>query len=305
MENCIKCHDYQWSNERRDMCIPRTIDFLSYEDALGIVLSFLAILLSAVTVAILAVFVKHKETPIVKANNRNLSYILLFSLALSFLCSLLFIGRPQTVICYFRHATFGIIFAIAVSAVLAKTITVVVAFNATKPGRESRKWMRPRISLYLICICAMGQVLICLIWFLSSPPFPDLDTSERSLRVTLQCNEGSAVVFYILIGYMGILAVLSFIVAFLARKLPDTFNEASHITFSMLVFCTVWLSFFPAYLSTKGKYMVAVEVFAILASSGGLLCCIFLPKCYIIIIKPEFNTKERLIGKKVTRYNVE
>ncbi|KAM5132667.1 vomeronasal type-2 receptor 26-like [Mantella aurantiaca] len=305
MENCIKCTDHYWSNERRDKCIPRTIDFLSYEDALGIALSLLAILLSILTVAILSIFIKHKQTPIVKANNRDLSYILLCSLTLSFLCSLLFIGRPNPITCFFRQAAFGIIFAIAVSSVLAKTITVVIAFNASKPGSESRKWMKARVSTYLVCICAMGEVVICFLWFLCNPPYPDFDTSERSLRMTLQCNEGSPTAFYFLIGYMGVLAVLSFIVAFLARKLPDTFNEATHITFSMLVFCSVWLSFFPAYLSTKGKYMVAVEIFAILASSGGLLCCIFLPKCYIIIIRPELNSKERLIGKKVTSTYIE
>ncbi|XP_018429216.1 PREDICTED: vomeronasal type-2 receptor 26-like [Nanorana parkeri] len=297
MERCYKCPEDQWPNERRDTCIQRTIDFLSYGDTLGTSLMFMALLFCFGTIIMFGIFVKHKDTPIVKANNRTLSFILLISLILSFLCPLLFIGRPTKISCLLRQAVFGTIFSVAVSSVLAKTITVVLAFNVTRPN-SINKWMMKQFSVFLLIICSSWQLVICVFWFVVSPPFPEYDTQVEVGKIILQCNEGSVTAFYIVIGYMGCLAVFSFILAFLARKLPDTFNEAQYITFSMLVFCSVWISFIPAYLSTKGKYMVAVEVFAILSSSAGLLGCIFIPKCYIILMRPELNVKVTVAQRK-------
>ncbi|XP_069092720.1 vomeronasal type-2 receptor 26-like [Pleurodeles waltl] len=297
MEECVTCPEDHWSNDKRNLCVLRVIDFLSYDDPLGVSLAFMAALLASFAAGVLGIFVKHKDTAIVKANNRDLSYILLISILLAFLCPFLFLGRPLNVTCLLRQIAFGIIFVLSLSSILSKTITVVIAFNATKPNSRLRKWVDPKVSLFLISLCTLGEVLICIIWILQSPPFPDYDTKTETGKVILLCNEGSVALFYCVIGYMGALALTSFFVAFLARKLPDSFNEAQHITFSMLVFCSVWVSFIPAYISTKGRYMVAVEIFAILASSTGLLGCIFLPKCYIIIMRPELNTKGHIINR--------
>ncbi|KAK9398137.1 type-2 vomeronasal receptor [Crotalus adamanteus] len=265
MDDCFECSEDQYPNKEKNGCILKVMVFLTFEENLGIGLASAALCFFFLTSWVLGTFIKHRYTPIVKANNRFLTYTLLVSLLL-----------------------------LAISSVLAKTITVVLAFMATKPGSQMRKWVGKRVAFCTVLSCSLFQVLICIIWLSTSPPFPELDMYSELQEIILQCNEGSAFFFYCVLGYMGILAIASFFLAFLARKLPDSFNEAKFITFSMLAFCSVWISFFPAYLSTKGKAMVAVEIFSILSSSAALLGCIFFPNCYIIIFRPDLNHREQL-----------
>ncbi|XP_078515260.1 vomeronasal type-2 receptor 26-like [Lissotriton helveticus] len=297
MTNCIKCLEHQWSNERRDTCLKKVMEFLKFEEPLGLTLAISSTAMVSITVFVLILFVKFKDTPIIKANNRGLSYLLLVALMFCFLCSFVFIGRPMTLTCMLRQTTFGIIFSISVSSVLAKTIIVCLAFVATHPGSSARKWLGLKTPCCIVFVCSSIQIVLCIQWLVISPPFPEQITTIQNDKIIIECNEGNTIFFYCMLGYMGLLATVSFIVAFLSRNLPGRFNEAKLITFSMLVFVSVWISFIPAYLSTRVKYMVAVEVFAILCSSAGLLGCIFFPKCYIILLKPERNTRQHVSRK--------
>ncbi|KAM4876396.1 vomeronasal type-2 receptor 116-like [Thomomys bottae] len=298
MEQCVRCPDHQYANMEKTQCLLKSESFLDYQDPLGMALACSAVSLSTLTAAITGIFVKHHHTPIVKANNRALSYILLISLNCSFLCSLLAIGHPNTATCILQQTTFAVVFTVAVSSVLAKTLTVVLAFSAaTSSWTRMRPWLVSGRPNFLIPLCTLIQLIVCGVWLGTSPPFLDTDAHSEHGHILILCNKGSASAFYCVLGFLGSLALASFTVAFLARNLPDTFNEAKFLTFSMLLFCSVWLTFLPVYHSTQGKTMVAVEVFSSLASSAGLLGCIFVPKCYIILFRPHRNSLPAIRGQ--------
>ncbi|XP_061683500.1 extracellular calcium-sensing receptor [Syngnathoides biaculeatus] len=296
--NCERCPVEFWSNTEHTVCILRQLDFLSFNETLGITLTAVAMSGTVVTTAVFVVFLYYRHTPMVRANNSELSFLLLLSLKLCFLCSLLFIGRPSSWSCRFQQAAFGISFVLSVSCVQVKTIVVLAAFRSARPGAGAlMKWFGPGQQRGSVCVFTCVQIIICIIWLSLNPPEPKAVFDTPGLKVTLKCDMASAVGFFLILGYIGLLACTCLLLAFLARKLPDNFNEAKLITFSMLIFCAVWVAFVPAYVSSPGKYMVAVEVFAILASSYGLLLCIFAPKCFIILLRPEKNTKKHLMAR--------
>lgn len=115
-------------------------------------LCVVSVLGACISLSILAIFFTYKDTPLVRANNMELSFLLLVFLAVCFLVGLLFIGEPSDWLCRIRYPTFGISVALCISCLLAKTAVVLMAFRSTLPGSNVMKWFGPnqqRASVFL------------------------------------------------------------------------------------------------------------------------------------------------------------
>ncbi|KAA8593912.1 hypothetical protein FQN60_004746 [Etheostoma spectabile] len=316
-----------WSNDAHDTCVPKIIEFLAFGEPLGITLIIISAFGALVTIAVGVVFVANIGTPLVKANDPLLSFSLLFSLVVTFLCSIVFLGEPQHWSCMTSQVALALGFALCLSSIMGKAAVLMMRARALKKARATAKAAakaaksgNPDVTVTntlnnndanactnpevdsLTCahqraiaaVATIIQAVACTVWLVILPPFPVENTSAQNIKIILECDQGSVVFICCIFAYDILLALLAFIFAFIARKLEDHFSEGKSVTFGMLVFFIVWISFVPAYLSTRGKFMVAVQIFAILASSFGLLTCIFLPKCYVLLVKPERNTEEMM-----------
>nr|XP_054599260.1 extracellular calcium-sensing receptor-like [Nothobranchius furzeri] len=152
---CIKCPEFFWSDPDKVKCVAGVEEFLNFTETMGIILVTLTLLGVIMTVIITAIFYHFRTTPIVKANNSEISFLLLLSLKLCFLCSLVFIGQPSVWTCMFRQAAFGISFVICLSCLLIKTIVVLLAFRANFPGLNSKGMFGPtQQKTFIFCTTA-------------------------------------------------------------------------------------------------------------------------------------------------------
>ncbi|XP_072000229.1 extracellular calcium-sensing receptor-like [Engystomops pustulosus] len=294
---CVTCPLEYWSNQQRDACVLKVIDYISLEETLGAALFGGAMFGIFLSVCILIIFIHHRYNPIVRANNSHLSFCTLAAIVLCFLSSVSYLGQPSALSCVLRNSGFGITFAFCISCILGKTIVVIVAFNVQHPGRKVAILFTPIRQMLLISMCTAFQIIVCTAWNSLAPPQPMEKISYDSPTITLQCDPGSIVAFSLVLGYIGFLVCISFSLAFCVRNLPYHYNEAKFITFSMVIVSAVWVTMVLTYLSSPGKYLEAVEMFGILFSCYGLLICIFVPKCYMILLEPEERIKRCRQGK--------
>ncbi|KAK7160053.1 hypothetical protein R3I93_007873 [Phoxinus phoxinus] len=327
---CIQCDGDNWSNANHDECVPKTIEFLDFSEPLGITLIAIAAFGALAAIVVAIIFLMHLNTPLVKANDPLLSFTLLLGLVITFLSSIVFLGEPRMWSCMTSQVALAVGFALTLSSLMGKSALLMLRARAVKavksatraakaaaaaaeqspdtaviapaiPQKNDVDPIHPRHQRAIMIVCTLIQAVACTVWLILMPPHPVKNTAAQNIKIILECDTGNIIFICSIFAYDILLALLAFAFAFVARKLEDHFNEGKSVTFGMLVFFIVWISFVPAYLSTRGKFMVAVQIFAILASSFGLLACVFIPKCYVLLVKPERNKEEMMIPRVKSR----
>ncbi|TNN51031.1 Metabotropic glutamate receptor 7 [Liparis tanakae] len=240
--SCRLCAYNMRPDANRSACQPIPVVKLEWHSAWAIIPVFLAMLGIVATLFVMATFVRHNDTPIVRASGRELSYVLLTGIFLCYIITFLMIARPDVAVCAFRRIFLGLGMCISYAALLTKTNRIYRIFEQGKQTVTAPRFISPTsqiaVAASLICV----QLLGVLLWFAVDPPGTVVDYDEQktvdpaAARGVLKCDITDLQIICSL-GYSILLMVTCTIYAIKTRDVPEDFNEAKPIGFTMYTTC--------------------------------------------------------------------
>ncbi|XP_018407335.1 PREDICTED: uncharacterized protein LOC108783290 [Cyphomyrmex costatus] len=287
---CMQCERGTLPDETHSMCREVPEEFLRPESGWAIgAMSFSATGM-LVTLFVCGVFLKHNDTPVVRASGRELSYVLLSGILLCYLVTFTLIFKPTHIVCGIQRFAAGFCFTVVYAALLTKTNRISRIFNAGSAKRPS--FISPRSQLIICSGLISVQILINLVWMIIDPAraMYHYPTMEDNLLV---CNNYIDTSYMIAFTYPIILIIVCTIYAVLTRKIPEAFNESKHIGLTMYTTCVIWLAFVPLYYGTGSNVALRITSMSVTISLSAsvTVVCLFSPKLYIILIRPERNVR--------------
>nr|CAD7426272.1 unnamed protein product [Timema monikensis] len=288
--------------------------------------SYLGVLL---TVFVALIFWTYSDTPVIKASGRELSYLLLLGTLASFCMTFVIVSRPTSFTCGLTRFFLGFCYTLCYAAIVTKTNRIARIFNNTAHSPHKTRYTSPQSQLVITALLTLVEVVINVTWLMYVPPRVIHVYPDRGSRVLI-CDGLKDHSYFVGLLYPFVLIGLCTAYAIKTRKCPGGFNETRHIAFTNYTTIIIWLAFVPLYLASTSN-SIRIVTLAISLSLGtadrdlnpdlpvigspvhcesdtldqagtdavGLvqLGCLFFPKLYIVLFKPEKNTKEVVMSQ--------
>ncbi|XP_035282275.1 metabotropic glutamate receptor 8 isoform X1 [Anguilla anguilla] len=300
---CELCPYEQRPDQNRTGCQPIPIIKLEWHSPWAVVPVFISMLGIVATTFVIVTFVRYNDTPIVRASGREMSYVLLTGIFLCYAITFLMIATPDVCVCSFRRIFLGLGMCFSYAALLTKTNRIHRIFEQGKKSVTAPRFISPTSQLAITFSLISVQLLGVFVWFAVDPPHTLVDFGEQrtqdpeNARGVLKCDISDLSLICSL-GYSILLMVTCTVYAIKTRGVPETFNEAKPIGFTMYTTCIIWLAFIPIFFGTaqsaERMYIQTTTLTISLSLSASVsLGMLYMPKVYIIIFHPEQNVPKR------------
>nr|XP_055045090.1 taste receptor type 1 member 1 [Misgurnus anguillicaudatus] len=289
--SCQSCAIQEWSEAESETCLKRTELYLRWDSLLSIaLLAYFAVTLF-LTLGTALIFMLNLSTPVVKSAGGKICLPMLASLTVASCSTLCHFSRPSYIGCLLKQPLYYISITVCLACVTVRAFQVVCIFKwSSKLPRYYDTWTKNRGPEMFIFITSLLEFFISFLRMVLDPPFPSQDFDFYNDSVVLECSKTLSFGAFVELIFVCILSLVCFCLSYMGKDLPANYNEAKCVTFSLMIYMISWITFFTAYCVSRGTFSMALNVGAILSSVLGILGGYFLPKVYIILIKPQMNT---------------
>ncbi|XP_064633469.1 metabotropic glutamate receptor 8-like isoform X2 [Lineus longissimus] len=290
---CKSCENGSRPNWNRTECVTLPIMYMSWDSAWAVVPVAVSCFGILCILLVIIVFAKYNRTPIIMASGRELCYVLLLGLFMCFCMTFIMIAKPTTFTCTLLRIGTGLSLSISYAALFTKTNRLSRIFNRGIKAMVKRPSYTSPKSQLIICACLISvQMIGDITWLGMDLPGTVLVYPDRE-SVVLKCKVDN-VAIVISLFYNMILIILCTAFAFKTRNIPENFNEAKYIAFTMYSTCIVWLAFVPIYFGTNNTFQIQTTALCMCISISATvaLWCMFAPKIYIVVFQPHKNVRQ-------------
>ncbi|KAG8290470.1 Metabotropic glutamate receptor 1 [Homalodisca vitripennis] len=299
---CRPCRPGYWPNTNKTVCDQIPIEFVKWSDTEAVVsiafscLGFLSTFLTA------SVFVRYNDTPVVKSSTRELSYMIIAGMTLSHSATFPILAQPSFLSCSLSRILPGLSFAMIYASLLTKTNRIARILAGSKKRFPSRK-MRfmsgtAQVLMTLVLIGLEAGIAGTMLVLEPAGPTLHFPTLDRAVLVCNTSRQGVVVP----LAFDFFLIALCTLYALKTRNVPENFNEAKFIGFAMYTTCVIWIAFVPIYFGSDSK--IITMCMCVTLSAMVTLVFLFLPKLYIILLRPERNNRALFTTAKEIRCHI-
>uniref|UniRef100_A0A667XKW9 Taste receptor, type 1, member 1 n=1 Tax=Myripristis murdjan TaxID=586833 RepID=A0A667XKW9_9TELE len=289
--SCQPCPEEKWAPPVSEQCLNRTVLLLPWDAPLAVALLLLLALCLLMTSGCALILLLNLNTPVAKSAGGRTCLLMLAALTAAAASSLCHFGQPSGPACILKHPLFIFSFSVCLACITVRSFQVVCIFKlASKLPQAYDTWAKNHGPEFTIFLVSVTILFISVVRVALNPPQPSQDLGFYHDSIVLECSNTLSPGAGLELVYVSLLTMLCFSFSYMGKDLPANYNEAKCVTFSLMVYMISWMSFFTVYLISRGPFTTAAHVLAILSSVLAFLGGYFLPKVYIIVLKPQMNT---------------
>lgn len=284
---CTKCDETHYANEKQTLCLTRKVHHLDASHPAAISIITLSCIGIVMTTVIAVIFVRMRNTPILPSTSVFLVCLFFGTLFFTFIFAMAHLSVPSDGVCVLLDVLLQLLLILYAALLLANTQNTTLALKSVLARLIDMRIVY--IHMVLVSALVLLQAVFIIAWEVTSPSSAQFTNQEDNSRL-LECKAAFPPSRLVATVFPLFILSLATLMAFRERNRPENFNESKFISFATIALCILLVAFVPTYRYVVGISRILVVAFTAFVAAFSCMGCIFVPKLYIIFMRPERNT---------------